>query len=113
MDANKKSEINVAIGKTLKKYRQEKKLTQEKTAEKLAISVKYISRIENGSGGVKLETLVKYMNLLGIVPDILFKDLIKYPEVQPQIQLSEKISHLSKEKVAFLLDFIDLLSKLS
>lgn len=113
MDANKKSEINVIIGKTLKKYRKGKKLTQEKTAEKLGISVKYISRIENGSGGVKLETLVKYINLLGIVPNLLFQDLVKYPEIQSQLQLSEKISNLPKQKVEFLLNFVDLLNTLT
>lgn len=113
MDSVKKLEINCTVGKVLKNYRVQHKLTQEKMAEQLGISVKYISRIENGNGGVKLETLVNYMNLLGIVPNILFQDLIKDSNAQLQIQLSDKISSLSKEKVEFLLEFIDLLADLN
>ena len=113
MDSVKKLEIDCEVGKVLKNYRVSHKLTQEKMAEQLGISVKYISRIENGNGGVKLETLVNYMNLLGIVPNILFQDLIKNSNAQLQIQLSDKISSLSKEKVEFLLEFIDLLADLN
>ena len=38
--------------------------TQKELAEKIGISLKYISRIENGNNGVKTQTLIKYMNVL-------------------------------------------------
>ena len=46
------------IGRNIKKARTKNNLTQEDVAEKLCISSKYVSRIESGIGGLRLETLV-------------------------------------------------------
>ena len=112
MSSITKPEIYDSIGKKIKEYRVKKHLTQEQLAESLNISVKYVSRIENGNGGVKLETLINAMNLLGLVPNVAFSDLIKNDDLKLQLFLSSKISELSKEKVEFLLNFIDLLKNL-
>ena len=77
MKSNVKNSIDSAIGKVFKSYRKKYHLTQTQVADKLGISEKYISRLENGNSGVKLETLINYMNTLGIAPDVLFKDLVK------------------------------------
>ena len=58
--------------------------------KKLGISVKYISRIENGTGGVKVETLVNYMNILGISPNVIFENLIVNDNLKPQMLLSKR-----------------------
>ncbi len=113
MSSITKPEIYSAIGKKIKEYRLKNHLTQEELAEELDISVKYISRIENGSGGVKLETLINAMNLLGIVPNVAFYDLIKNDDIKLQLFLSSKISELSKDKIDFLLSLIDSLKKLN
>lgn len=112
MNPNLKTDINKAIGKVFKNYRTSHKYTQEKMAERLGISVKYISRIENGNGGVKIETLVHYMDVLGIVPNMLFQGLIKNSDVKLQMKLSDKISTLSQDKIKFLLQFVDILANL-
>ena len=104
MENISKEIINKALGKVVKEYRIKNKLTQEEIAEKLEISAKYISRIENGSGGVKTETLVNYINLLG-------KDLINNKDLNLELELSEKASKLSKENVQFIISVIDLLEK--
>ena len=113
MSSITKPEIYSALGKKIKEYRLKNHLTQEELAEKLDISVKYISRIENGSGGVKLETLINAMNLLGIVPNVAFSDLIKNDDIKLQLFLSSKISELSNDKIDFLLSLIDSLKKLN
>ena len=113
MSSITKPEIYSAIGKKIKEYRLKNHLTQEELAEKLDISVKYISRIENGSGGVKLETLINAMNLLGIVPNVAFSDLIKNDDIKLRLFLSSKISELSNDKIDFLLSLIDSLKKLN
>ena len=51
MDSFSKAEIDKHFGKILKAYRKKAKITQEELAEKLGISLKYISRIENGNNG--------------------------------------------------------------
>ena len=87
-------------------------LTQERIAEKLGISVKYISRIENGSGGVKVETLVNYMNILGISPNVIFEKLIVNDKVKSQLDLSKKLSQLSENELNLVSGIIDLLNNL-
>ena len=108
----KKLDIDKVLGEVFKEYRVKNKLTQEKIAEKLGISVKYISRIENGTGGVKVETLVNYMNILGITPNVIFEKLIVNKQLESQLQLSKKASKLSEEKIDFVVSVIDLLENL-
>lgn len=107
-----KMDIDNVLGEIFKEYRVKNKLTQEKIAEKLEISVKYISRIENGNGGVKVETLVNYMNILGISPNVIFGKLISNENLKPEMELATKASKLSNDKINFLISIIDLLEDL-
>lgn len=54
------------IGMRLKQARLDKKITQEKLAEDLDVSVAYISRIERGSTEINLKRLAEICNLLGV-----------------------------------------------
>ena len=108
-----KESIYKSLGDVFKKYRIKNHLTQENIAEKLGISVKYISRIENGTGGVKLERLVNYFNILGIIPNIAFGDLIKNEKLNYQLELSKKVEDLSDSEIKFIIGFIDLMKNLN
>ena len=77
MNSISKSDIDKTFGKILKDFRVKNGFTQEVMAEKLGISLKYISRIENGYSGIKTRTLINYMNILGITPNTIFKELIR------------------------------------
>ena len=112
MKSLKKLDIDKVLGEIFKEYRVKNKLTQEKIAEKLGISVKYISRIENGTGGVKVETLVNYMNILGISPNVIFEKLIVNDDLKLQMELSQKSRKLSDEKLSFVISVIDLLENI-
>ena len=112
MKSLKKQDIDKVLGEVFKEYRVKNNLTQEKIAEKLGISVKYISRIENGTGGVKVETLVNYMNILGISPNVIFEKLIIHKDLEAQMKLSKKASELSDEKLDFIISVIDLLENI-
>lgn len=107
-----KINIDTVLGEIFKEYRLKNNLTQERIAEKLGISEKYISRIENGSGGVKVETLINYMNILGISPNVIFNKLIINESIKPQITLSEKIKNLSPRQIDFISSVIDLIQVL-
>lgn len=54
------------IGERLKQARINKKLTQEKLAEKLDVSVAFLSRIERGSSHISLNRLNQICNILGV-----------------------------------------------
>ena len=112
MNSISKSDIDKTFGKILKDFRLKNGFTQDIMAEKLGISLKYISRIENGTGGVKVETLVNYMNILGITPNVIFEKLIVNKQLESQLQLSKKASKLSEEKIDFVVSVIDLLENL-
>lgn len=109
MDYISKSDIDQVFGKILRDFRIKNKLTQEQLAEKLGISLKYISRIENGNSGIKTQTLIKYMNILGILPNLIFDEFITNEKLKPQLELTEKLSKLSEEKIALLNSIVDLL----
>ena len=89
-----KTDIDKEFGKILREYRIKNDYTQEQLSEKLGISLKYISRIENGNNGVKTENLIKYMNILGITPNMIFKPFITNKEIIKDIEISNKIKDL-------------------
>lgn len=109
MSSVSKSDIDKIFGKILRNFRIKNNLTQEQLSEKLGISLKYISRIENGNNGVKTQTLIKYMNILGITPNTIYSDFIDNKTILKDIEISQKISSLSDEKKDFLNSIIDLL----
>ncbi len=112
MNSVSKSDIDKNFGKILRDFRVKNKLTQEQLSEKLGISLKYISRIENGNNGVKTQTLINYMNILGITPNTIYASFITNKEAAKNIEISEKLSSLSDEKKEFINAMIDLLQNL-
>ena len=64
----KRNEIYNQIGQKIKKYRKEKKLTQVELAEKLDISISYLSKIEakNCRKSFSLDLLVNIAKTLEI-----------------------------------------------
>lgn len=109
MDSISKSDIDKIFGKILREFRDKAGLTQEQLSEKLGISLKYISRIENGNNGIKTQTLIKYMNILGITPNTIYKKFLTHPQISENIELSEKVNSLSDEKKKFISSIVDLL----
>lgn len=54
------------IGERLKKARTDKKITQEKLAEQLDVSIAFLSRIERGSSHINLKRLTQICEILGV-----------------------------------------------
>ncbi len=112
MNAEVKSEMDKVFGSILKQYRNKLDYTQADMSEKLGISEKYVSRVETGIGGISKETLAKYMNILGISPNLMYKEFINNPRVKKEIEVSEKISELSTEKLEIILEMTKMLKDL-
>ena len=85
MSSKTRPEIYIEIGEKIREYRLKNNLTQKELAEELDLTEKYVSRIENGKGGVKIETLTKAMNLLGMSPDIVFSELIENEDIKQKL----------------------------
>ena len=58
----------IIIGQRLKKARKAKKMTQEELAEKLDVSIAFLSRIERGNSQVNLKRLVQICEILEVSP---------------------------------------------
>ena len=54
------------IGQRLKKARIDKKMTQEKLAEQLDVSIAFLSRIERGNSHINLKRLTQICDILGV-----------------------------------------------
>ncbi len=112
MNAEVKSEMDKVFGQLLKQYRKNMNLTQADMSEKLGISEKYVSRVETGIGGINKETLTKCMNILGISPNTMYKNFINHPKVKKEIEVSEKLSELSTDKLEIILEMAKMLKDL-
>ena len=63
-----------SVGERIKKYRQERELTQERLAELCDLSTNFISIIECGKKRPSLDTFAKIANALNVSADMLLED---------------------------------------
>lgn len=97
------------IGQRIKNYRVKNNLTQERLAEKLNISVEYMSRVENGNCRVSYSLVEKMSGIFGVdEAEILFGKRGEYDSARV---VTEKISSLSKDQRDVLCKLIDMLSE--
>lgn len=103
------------IGRRIKQARLEHHMTQEELADKLDVSVAFMSRVERGSSGINLKRLSQIAEIFNVTPGYLLtgsniksKDYLKEdfciilekctPEQQKLIyQISELVSKMKFE----------------
>ena len=74
---NSEKKYRKSIGNKIKLARSQTKYTQEKLAEKLSLSARYISQLERGIAFGSATTIVNLCKALNINTDFLFCDIIK------------------------------------
>ena len=67
------NELKVIVRTNIKRYREFRKWTQAQLAEKLNISINFLSDIENGKKWISPESMVKIASTFNIEPFELFK----------------------------------------
>lgn len=102
--------INKHIGSQIFKYRTNINMTQAELAEKTDTTSKFVSMLENGKTGIKIDTLIKYINVLNISPNELFDGLFNN-SLTLDISLENKILELNANQKTLLLDFIEMITK--
>lgn len=68
LSVKKTAKLNLALGKTVEQYRLEMKLSLEDLSELTQVSVRDLSRLENGECTLALEKLFRISNYLNIPP---------------------------------------------
>ena len=73
------SQLKNIVRTNIKRYRDYRKWTQAEFAEKLGISINFLSDIENGKKWISPASMVKFAAVLNIEPFELFKPIEALP----------------------------------
>ncbi len=99
------------IGGRIKAERNRRGLTQENLAEKLDVSVGYVSQIERGVTKISLDTLAEISNVLKCDIAKLITGTVIGGENYMSAELNEYYASLDKRDRQLLSDFIKLLAR--
>ena len=86
------------IGERLKKARTERGLTQEKLAEKMDVSIAFLSRIERGSSHISLKRLSQVCEILGITEGSILNGSSSNSQVYLASEFDELLKNVRPEK---------------
>ena len=93
------------LGRRIKEERLKKGLTQEQLAEKVDISLNFMSLIENGKN-MSVQTLVNLANALDVSIDYLLNENITYCEDKILSQISQNLQPLNDDEKIYFLNMI-------
>ncbi|MBQ7522176.1 MAG: helix-turn-helix transcriptional regulator [Clostridia bacterium] len=93
------------LGKRIREERLNKGFTQEQLAEKVNISLNFMSLIENGKN-MSVQTLVNLANALDVSIDYLLKENIPYYEDKILNQISQNLQSLNDDEKIYFLNMI-------
>ncbi len=99
------------IGARIQQHRMSKNLTQEKFAEIVGTSQKYISRIETGNHNIKLETIVAIAKGLGVSVDMLIADYSDSENESTLKVILDDIRGMSSKQLEMLREQIKIIKK--
>ena len=72
------------VGERIRKYRKERRLTQERCAERCDLSTNFIGIIERGEKRPSLDTFINIANALDVSADMLLEDELNHlPDEMP------------------------------
>lgn len=86
------------IGERLKKARIDKKMTQEKLAEQLDVSIAFLSRIERGSSHVNLKRLTQICEILDVSEGYILNGVSSSSNNYLTSEFNDILSSVSPEK---------------
>ena len=92
------------IGQRLKKARKEKELTQEQLAEKIDVSIAFLSRIERGSSQINLKRLSQICEILGITEGEILNGVSNNSTKYLDNEFASLLKHCSADKQKLIYD---------
>ena len=95
-----------SIGKRIKRYRMDKKLSQEALAEQLNTIHKHISNIETGVRGPSLEMLIMIANVLDVSADDLLTDNLKHSSSPVNTELHDLLLDCNNDEKDILIKLV-------
>ena len=98
----------MAIGRIIKKYRKQKKITQEELSEKINVSEKHLSKIETGVHLPSLEVFFNIVKFLNIPLEEFDITVTTRKKSHTEKELYKYIGVLNEEELEYLYMFITL-----
>ncbi|MBQ8163636.1 MAG: helix-turn-helix transcriptional regulator [Clostridia bacterium] len=91
----------LTMGDRIKETRKKKGLTQEQLAEKVDITLEYISQIERGLKMPNMQVFIKLVEVLDVSADYLLRDSVSTRNLYGDKQIGLKLERLTpKQRVA-------------
>ena len=75
------------VGRILQSFRKEQGHTLQEVAEKIGVSVAFVSMVENGKSGISLQNIHKLLDLYGKT----LSDLLPHEEIAPVVNINSTI----------------------
>jgi len=101
---DEKKQINMIVGRNIKRARENAGYTQERFSELVGIGPKSLSAIERGVVGVSLSLLLRICKILGITTDSI---LLPNQERNEMEDLTEKLKYLSVQQFILVRDIVN------
>ena len=105
-----KKASSIKIGKVIQEIRKSNGDTQEKLAEKIEVSVRYISDIEQDRVKPSYEILIKFCNLYGIGMSQIFNEYLKVKDnktLEYKLAGYDKLNKKDKETIENLIMYFN------
>lgn len=96
-----------SIGENIRSYRKKRKWRQEDLAEKVDLSVNYISLLERGEKIPALDTFIDIVNVLRVTSDMVLTDVLDAGYQIKSTQLADRIAQLSPDDRRDILAVVD------
>lgn len=93
------------IGEKIREERKKIGMTQEDLAEKVGISVNFVSLIENGKN-MSLDTMIKIANTFNVSVDYLLNDSMNINTDNITAQINHSLGSLTTEEKLYFLNMI-------
>ena len=105
-----KKTSNIKIGKIIQTIRKSNGYTQERLAEKIEVSVRYVSDIEQDRANPSYEVLIRICNLFKVSMDQIFSEYLNIKEnknVEYSLTGFDKLSKKDKETIENLITYFN------
>jgi len=95
------------LGMRIKEFRENRRLTQDKLAERVGIDPKHLSRIENGRNYPSLETLEKILSSMDVTYEEIFNFKHLIPKEELITKINKKLVSLDNKKLKFVYNIVN------
>ena len=91
----------LTMGDRIKESRKNQGLTQEQLAEKIEVSLEYVSQIERGLKVPSMQVFIKLVEILDVSADYLIRDSVSTGNLYGDKKIDSKLERLTpKQRVA-------------